>query len=138
MTRVDPFAVPDAGPHLHTWWSPSRMGSRFCVDDVEIEVQTHHWSGVEIYRIDGAEVLRVRNLGWHTRQALDIGGRSVQIVGRWYPLLPVRVTLDDRPLIDDLFPQLWWIKLALLALVCSGGLWWTAAMIRLWSMSGWG
>lgn len=124
MPQRNPFAAPTpSGPLLQTWWSPRAMGSRFWVDGHELEVQTHHWSGTEIYRIDGQQVRRVRNLGWHATEALSVGERSVEIVSRWYPLLPVQVRIDGRPHVDDLFPQLWPTKLALLALVSVGGPW---------------
>jgi len=82
------------------------MRSQFAVGGSTVEVETSHWLGTEVYRVDGAEVRRVRNLGWHSRQALEVDGHTLEVSGRWYPFMPVIVTVDGRKYIDDLFPQL--------------------------------
>jgi len=106
------FAAPvTTAPHT-TWISLWAMGSSFLVGGHEVQVVTHHWTGRETYHLDGAEVASVRNLGWHADHTLTVGGHEVRVHGRWYPLLPVGVLVDDQPLLDDLFPQLAWLKAA--------------------------
>jgi hypothetical protein len=93
------------------------MRSSFPVGTSHVEVHTSHWSGQETYRVDGSRVHSVRNLGWHTEQVLHVRGHTVRVSGRWYPLLPVQVFVDDTAHVDDLFPQLWPIKALLLSTV---------------------
>lgn len=114
MAASDPFAAPAGGrvrpdTHLGLW----SMRSSFPVGGSTVEVETTHWTGRETTRVDGVEVLALRNLGWHTEQRLDVGGHAVVVSGRWYPLLPVEVRVDGQPWVDDLFPQLWPIKAVL-------------------------
>ena len=103
---TNPFAPhPERVPAV-TAGSLWGMRSAFDISGTPFEVETSHWSGTEIYRIRGDEVLRVRNLGWHAKQTFDVNGHQVEITGRWYPLLPVMVTVDGKVRIHDLFPQL--------------------------------
>ncbi len=116
--RANPFDAPGGGhivPNTSLGWLGMR--SSFEVQGVRIEVRTSHWSGREETRIDGQGVRSVRNLGWHSEQAHLIGGHQLRIVSRWYPLLPVQVHLDGEQVVDDLFPQLWPIKVALMAVL---------------------
>ena len=94
----------------------SGMVSAFRVGAHEVEVETGHWSGLEIYRVDGKELRRVRNYGWHNTERLEVHGHVVEIESRWYPLLPVVVRVDGHTVLADLFPQLQrvkWVGLAL-------------------------
>ncbi len=103
---TNPFAPqPDRIP-AETSGNLMGMSSKFEVGGARVEIQTSHWSGTEVYRVDGEEVLRKRNLGWHSRQELQIAGHLVEVSGRWYPFMPVVVRVDGMKRIDDLFPQL--------------------------------
>ena len=106
------FAPPVASTPDATWIGATAMGSAFRVGPHHVEVVTHHWTGRETYRVDGDEVASVRNLGWHADHRFVVGEHEVRVHGRWYPVLPVAVSVDDQPLIDDLFPQLAWLKVA--------------------------
>lgn len=140
--EANPYAAPSARPArlpMRTSWSLWGMTSRFRVAGAEVEAETGHWSGLEVYRVDGVEVLRVRNLGWHGKQVLRVEGHDVEVESRWYPLLPVVVRVDGVQRIDRLFPQSRWIKLGLAAVVTAisavvaVGWWWTAVdLYRLW------
>jgi len=107
------FAAPAVTRPDTTWITPTAMGSTFDVHGHQVEVITHHWTGREAYRVDGGLVASVRNLGWHADHELTVGSAKVRVHGRWYPLLPVAVEVDGQPAIDDLFPQLAWLKVAL-------------------------
>ncbi len=100
-------------------WTVSIWGMRSAVSvgGHIFEVETSHWSGSEVYRIDGLEVRRLRNLGWHADQRFELGAGTVRVVGRWYPLLPVEVRVDDQVVIDELFPALAWIRVVLATVV---------------------
>ncbi len=92
------------------------MRSRFRVGGHLVEVETGHWSGLEIYRVDGEERLRKRYLGWHPVEAIEVAGHEVEVSGRWYPFTAVTVDVDGVRRVDDLFPQLRWL-VQLIALV---------------------
>lgn len=120
---ADPFAPPvertAATPRRSTLWG---MVSRFPVPgadgrDTLVDVETSHWTGRWSVSVDGAVVHAARNLGWHAHEAFVVAGRRIEITSRWYPLRPVRVTLDGRPHIDDLWPQLATLQLVGAALL---------------------
>lgn len=107
----NPFAAPTRQHRrapVRTWSGWLGMGSSFAVGRHRVEVETGHWTGLEIYRVDGEERQRTRNLGWHATQRLDVGGHEVAVRGRWYPVMPVTVEVDGVRWIDDLFPQIRW------------------------------
>jgi len=114
---ADPFAATNAGIATDTWWNLWSMGSRFHVGRHEIQVDTWHWTGRTVVQVDGVEVYRERNVGWHGHIEVDAGGRRVDIVTRWYPLQPVRVEVDGSAYLDDLFPQVFWLQAIGLATV---------------------
>lgn len=124
---TNPFAAPADRP---TRVPPTTTGdlwgmrSVFQVGRHSVEIETGHWNGTEIYRVDGAEQVRKHNLGWHAGQELQVGRHHVQVHGRWYPLLPVSVQVDGQPFIDDLFPQLRRLTRVIFALaaIAMGGL----------------
>ena len=109
MSTTNPFAAPADRPirvpptTTGDFWG---MRSVFQVGRHRVEIETGHWNGTEIYRIDGEEQVRKRNLGWHSGETLQVGRHTVHVQGRWYPLLPVTVEVDGHAFIDDLFPQL--------------------------------
>jgi hypothetical protein len=110
MVDSDVFSASTAGTATDTWWTLWSMGSRFQVGGHRVEVTTWHWTGLHAVAVDGREVYRDRNVGWHARIAVDAGPHAVAIVSRWYPLQPVRVQVDGRPYLDDLFPQVFWLQ----------------------------
>ena len=107
---ADPFAASSAGIATDTWWNLWSMGSRFEVGAHTVQVDTWHWTGRTVVQVDGVEVHRERNVGWHGHIEVDAGPRKVAIVTRWYPLQPVRVQVDGNPFLDDLFPQVFWLQ----------------------------
>ena len=113
------------------------MGSAFHVGPHEVEVETTHWTGHEVYRVDGEEAHTHHTLGWHSRQELQVGHRQVVIDSRWYPLLPVRVSVDDRPHLGDLFPQLLAFRvLAISVIVLASGA--SLSILASWTLEGLG
>ena len=106
------------------------MGSSCRVAGRWVEVEYTHWTGLEIYRVDGLEVRRERSLGWHGTQSLEVGGREVRLVSRWYPLLPVHVEVDGTVSIQELFPQLVPAKAVVLGLFVITSVALVAAIVR--------
>ena len=128
---MNPFAPPDRRrTPERTWWTPIRMGSAFRVDGHLVEVETHHLSGDERYRVDGVDVVKRRYLGWHSAVDLAVGGRTVGVRSRWYPLLPVVVEVDGRVVIDDLFPQQAIVQWTLFAPAAAAALLFTGSIAR--------
>ena len=114
---TDPFQTTHTGTATDTWWSLWSMGSRFQVGAHTVQVHTWHWTGRTVVHVDDVEVHRERNVGWHGHIEVRAGTHAVAIVTRWYPLQPVRVWVDERPYLDDLFPQLVWLQLIGMGLV---------------------
>lgn len=136
----DAFAAPVMGRPERTWWTLLQMGSTVRIGRHVLEVETHHFSGRETYRVDGEVVASVRDLGWHADRQVQVGPHTVRVVGRWYPLLPVAVHVDDQPVLDDLFPQLLWLKVVggapVMALAILFGTSITWDLWRLWGLGG--
>jgi hypothetical protein len=112
-STVDAFAAPATQRPSHTWWTLWSMGSTVTVGSHpahRLEVVTHHWTGHEHYLVDGVVVGRDRNLGWHADRSFAVGRHEVRLATRWYPLLPVELYVDGALQVDDLFPQLAWLK----------------------------
>lgn len=139
----NPFAAPaPRATHrpLETRSGWLGMASVFRVGSHRIEVETGHWTGLEVYRVDDQERRKTRNLGWHVRETLAVGRHEVVVHGRWYPLRPVRVEVDGVPWIDDLFPQIrrpvWVLSAATLGvmLLLAGSTAWD--LWRWWSLPG--
>lgn len=135
MSDANPFRAPAARLPPVAQRTLSGMVSRFVVDGVQIEVETTHWSGLEVYRVDGQEVARERNLGWHSRRVLQAGTHRVEVLARWYPFLPVRVEVDGEPYLEDLFPQLGPIKWGIAAVTVPTAALLVASIVRdLWRL----
>lgn len=136
----DAFAAPDRHRRPRaTWWTLRAMGSTVDVGGHRLEVVTHHWTGDESYAVDGRVVATARNLGWHADRTVPVGPHEVRIVTRWYPLLPVVLEVDGQPWVDDLFPQLIWLKALggapVLALAILFGTSITWDLWRLWALT---
>jgi hypothetical protein len=107
---ANPYAAPATGRPDDTWWNLWSMGSTLAVGPHRVEARTWHWTGLSTIQVDGVEVHRERNMGWHAQIEVPVGGHQLQIITRWYPIQPVQVRLDDILWVDDLFPQIGWLK----------------------------
>ncbi len=63
------------------------------------------WSGLQIYRVNGREVLRKRSFRPNDRIAFDAAGHRVEIELNTFPPR-TRALVDGEPVADPLFPQL--------------------------------
>jgi hypothetical protein len=97
-----------------------RIAASFSVDGHEVDTRFDVLSGNEQCLVDGRQVsARKAPLDFRTSHAFELGsvGRRVVVSCRFWPLFPVRVTLDDRLLVDDLFPghRTTWLALSIAA-----------------------
>lgn len=75
----------------------------------DIEVEYNHWTGLEQYVVDGVERCSVRNMWpWvHEQIVLNEQPRTVLVFRSYFfPLLPVRVMVNDTLRLRNLFPAL--------------------------------
>jgi len=85
-----------------------RIAASFSVDGHEVDTRFDVLRGNEQCFVDGHEAsARKAPLDFRTSHRFKLGphGRQVAVSCRFWPVFPVRVTIDNTPLIDDLFPR---------------------------------
>ncbi len=78
------------------------------VEAHRVEIYFSRWTGLEVFTIDGAVRLRERNFAFSSVRRFEIEGATthvLEIATKAFPWPSGHVSLDGRPIIDDLFPS---------------------------------
>jgi hypothetical protein len=84
------------------------IAASFTVDGHQVDLRFDVLGGHEQCCVDGAQVsARKAPLDFRTLHAFTLGpnGKQVTVSCRFWPLLPIRVTVENTLLSDDLFPR---------------------------------
>jgi hypothetical protein len=132
---INPYESPKSESALRTVKSRSTfvgVTGSFTVETPnphEIEIYMSRWTGLEIYRVDGIERLRVRSFHFKATRQFEIQNTErhvLEILVKSLPWWTATVTLDGVCVVENLFPSE--RKIEVIGWTIAGVLWLLAAI----------